>query len=68
VARLTERFKVTLWTNQKVIEKRIDVYDKLAPMLNDLYCYFYYVGNWKELTPIRIIETKRKLDKTFYTR
>ena len=66
VARLTERFKVALWTNQKVIEKRIDVYDKLAPMLNDLYCYFYYVGNWKELTPIQIIEIKRNLDKTFY--
>jgi hypothetical protein len=66
VARLTERFKVALWTNQKVIEKRIDVYDKLAPMLNDLYCYFCYVGNWKEFTPIQIIEIKRKLDKTFY--
>jgi hypothetical protein len=66
VSRLTERFKVTLWANQKVIEKRIDVYDEIAPMLNDLYCYFSYVGNWKELTPIQIIDIKRKLDKTFY--
>ena len=66
VSRLTERFKVTLWANQKVIEKRIDVYDKIAPMLNDLYCYFSYIGNWKEITPIQIIDIKRNLDKTFY--
>jgi hypothetical protein len=63
VTQLAERFKAILWSNQKVIEKRIVIYDELAPMLNDLYCYFQFVGNWKELTPPQILEIKRRLDK-----
>jgi hypothetical protein len=39
------------WTNQKVIEKRIAIFDQIAPLLNDLYCFFMYIGHWKELTP-----------------
>jgi hypothetical protein len=32
-------------------------------MLNDIYCFHCYIGNWKELSPVDIIEYKRKLDK-----
>jgi phosphate/sulfate permease len=53
------------WTNRKVIEKRLDFYDNVASDLNDLYCYYHRVGNWKELTPTQIIEKKRLLDKEF---
>jgi len=53
------------WANKKVIEKRLDFYDKIASSLNDLYCYYYRVGNWKEITPIEIITKKRILDKEF---
>jgi hypothetical protein len=66
VTRLAEQFKAVLWANQKVIEKRIGVYDELAPLLNDLYCYYEFVGNWKEFTPPQIIDIKRKLDKKVY--
>jgi hypothetical protein len=66
VTRLAERFKAVLWANQKIIEKRIAVYDELAPLINDLYCYYSFVGNWKELSPPQIVETKRKLDKKIY--
>src|SRR5450759_5053233 len=51
------------WTNQKVIEKRIEVYDIIVPKLNDLLCYYCYIGNWKEITPKELIEIKRVLDK-----
>ena len=47
------------WANQKVIEKRIAVFDDLAPLLNDLYCYLMFVGNWKELKPNDIVQKKR---------
>ncbi|HTY11540.1 MAG TPA: hypothetical protein VMF88_10750 [Bacteroidota bacterium] len=63
VNRIAKRIEATQWTNQKVVEKRIIVYDELAPLLNDMYCYYEFVGNWKELTPVQIIETKRKLDE-----
>ena len=42
-----------------------DFYDKVVPELNDLYCYYHRVGNWKILTPKQIIEKKRFLDKEF---
>jgi len=66
ITRLAEQFKAVLWANQKVVEKRIGVYDELAPLLNDLYCYYEFVGNWKEFTPTQVIEIKRKLDKKLY--
>ena len=66
VNRIAHRIEAVQWTNQKVVEKRITIYDEMAPLLNDLYCYFRWVGNWKELTPKEIIEIKRNLDKEFY--
>lgn len=63
VSKLTQGVQRAQWANQKVIEKRIAVFDEVAPMLNDIYCYFRFVGNWKELSPPDIIEHKRKLDK-----
>jgi hypothetical protein len=54
------------WRNQKLIEKRLDIYDHLAPLFNDLLCYYTYVGNWKERTPNEIVNLKRLVDKQIY--
>ena len=32
----------------------------------DLFCFYCYIGNWKELTPENIINLKRELDKKMY--
>jgi hypothetical protein len=53
------------WTNQKILEKRLQIYDDVILFLNDIYCFHCYIGNWKELSPINIIDYKRKLDKLF---
>jgi hypothetical protein len=66
VNRIAKRVEAAQWANQKLIEKRIAVYDKLAPLVNDLYCYFMCVGNWKDLTPKQMVEAKRALDKKVY--
>jgi len=50
-------------TNQKLVEKRIDNYDRIGPILNDILCFFSYTGNWKELSPIDIMRLKKELDK-----
>jgi hypothetical protein len=52
------------WSRQKVIERRITAYDELARPLNDLFCFFCYVGSWKELQPSNVVALKRKLDQT----
>lgn len=54
------------WANQKIVEKRISFYFEVVPQLNDLLCYYTYVGNWKELKPPQIISLKRALDRQFY--
>jgi hypothetical protein len=51
------------WTNQKILEKRLLIYDKTVPLLNDILCFHCYIGNWKEISPTEIIRTKRTLDK-----
>ena len=66
VGRATRRVEASQWVNQKLIEKRISLLDQVLPDLNDMYCYYSWVGNWKELSPAAIIERKRKLDRTFF--
>lgn len=38
----------------------------MAPLFNDLFCFYALVGNWKELTPPDILDIKRKADKIFH--
>ena len=66
VARATRRLEASQWVNQKLIEKRIGLLEEILPRLNDLYCYFEWIGNWKELSPADVIQRKRELDKTFF--
>ena len=49
-------------SNQKLIEKRIEIFDQIGPKLNDMFSFFSYTGNWKELTPVDILRLKRELD------
>jgi|GEM_PF-393653 hypothetical protein len=51
------------WSNQKIIEKRLDVYEKIAPHLNEMMCYYMRFGAGKEFGPEQIINMKRELDK-----
>ena len=64
--RRIKEFEHRQWFNQKVIEKRLDVYEKLTPKLNDIMCYFLQIGIWKEREPNEIIDMKRDIDKIAY--
>lgn len=74
IAFLTIRYKKIIkglkqehQTNQGIIEKRIEVYDRMGPVLNDLICFYCYSGNWKEITPMDILRKKMELDKDINT-
>ncbi len=54
------------WRSQKLIEKRLAVYDDMAPLLNDILCYFTYVGAWRDFDPPSIVALKRVIDKKIY--
>lgn len=67
VLRATKRIEHAQWRNQKLIEKRIAVLDRLAPKLNEIYCYSVRVGRWKNISPKEVIEWKREVDKEVHT-
>lgn len=64
--RITKRLEHSQWRNQKLIEKRIDLWDQIGPTLNDVYCYFMRVGSWKSFSPPDIVKKKREVDKLVY--
>jgi len=66
VHRVTKRFEHLQWRSQKLVEKRLAIYDDLAPLLNDLLCYFTYVGAWKQMNPPDVVALKRTIDKKVY--
>jgi hypothetical protein len=63
ISRSLKRLEYHQWTNQKLTEKRIEVFEKLAPLLNDVLCYFTFVGCWKELKPPEVVQRKRSMDR-----
>jgi hypothetical protein len=64
---LTSRMDHKRWTSQKVIERRIQVFESMAPRINKLFCYFSWIGRWKEFTPGQIVDMKRELDDAYFT-
>lgn len=63
-SRQLKRLDLSNWTNQKLIEKRLTIYDEIAPRLNKLLCFFTWVGYWKTVSPTEAIQAKRELDRT----
>jgi hypothetical protein len=62
-SRIKKQLLTQYQSNQKLVEKRIEVYERMGPKLNDIVSFFCYTGNWKELAPPDIMELKRELDK-----
>jgi hypothetical protein len=66
LARASRRIEQVQWANQTVVTRRLDVFAKLAPGLNQLLCFATFVGGWKEIPPGQAIALKRQLDETIY--
>lgn len=49
-----------------VVAERMKRYEETAPLLNDIYSYFEFVGKWKEFSPEDMILRKRELDREIY--
>src|SRR5215211_4399325 len=54
------------WASRKLIESRLELYERMAPMLNDLFCFFLLVGHFDEVTPPEALSRKRDLDRIFH--
>lgn len=54
-------------THRGLVEKRLEAYGRMGPKLNDIISFLSYTGNWKELTPMDMLQIKRELDKDMAT-
>jgi hypothetical protein len=52
--------------NGELIKSRIDLYEQVVPLANDILVFFLGVGHWKELDPDAVIERKRRMDRIMY--
>lgn len=52
-----------LWQQRPIIDKRLAIYDRIAPDMNRMYCFRRLVGYWKDIPPPDMIATKRRLDR-----
>jgi hypothetical protein len=66
INRGVRRIENVEWGNRKLIERRISLYDAMAPKLNDLYCFFRCVGSFREIDPPTALKRKRELDSYFH--
>lgn len=66
---LNKRIKVIEsleWRNQELTRTRLALYREIAGPLNDLLCYFTFIGGWKDVAPPDVVRVKRHVDKVFY--
>ncbi|MER9598408.1 hypothetical protein [Mesorhizobium sp. M0244] len=66
ISRTLKEIEQKQWASRKLVEKRIEIYDRISPQINRLFCYYRWIGDWKKLSPLEIIDTKRDLDHLVY--
>ena len=66
VSRAARRVEDIQWVNRKLVERRLDLFEEMAPKLNDLFCFFLLVGHFKEIEPPDALRRKRELDRSFH--
>jgi hypothetical protein len=67
VTRAARRIEDAQWAGRKLIERRLELHKEMAPILNDVYCFFTTRGHFRDITPLDALEKKRQLDKLFHT-
>ena len=65
-ARASGKIEQVQWANQTLVTRRLQIFDTLAPGLNQLLCFATFVGVWKEIHPRKAITIKRDLDQIMY--
>jgi hypothetical protein len=66
VSRAARRVEHAEWINRTLVQRRLDVYDRMFPPLNDLYVFFRCVGHFRDLSPLEALARKRDADALFH--
>jgi hypothetical protein len=50
------RVERRLWTHQKLLEKRLALFESVAAAIDNIHCFFTYQADWNQLDPGDIVE------------
>jgi hypothetical protein len=67
VTRAARRVEDVQWASRTLIERRLELFEQLAPKLNDLYAFFLVLGHFREIEPPEAVKLKRELDRSFHS-
>ena len=63
ILRLGTKLDATKQLHQELLRKRLQLFEDIAPKLNDIHCFYQAVGHWAELNPEEVIRRKRAIDR-----
>ncbi len=52
--------------NRRAVDRLVELHKEMAPLINDLYCFFTRVGHFREIDPPTLVTKKRQLDKLYF--
>src|SRR5271165_444524 len=64
IVRMGTRLDVSKQLHQELLRKRLQLFEEIAPKLNDMLCFFQAIGHWAELNPDEVIKRKRAVDRS----
>ena len=64
VLRMGTQLDASKHLHQQLLKKRLELFEEVAPKLNDIFCFYQAVGHWAELSPEEVIRRKRAIDRT----
>jgi hypothetical protein len=63
LVRMGTKLDATKQLHQELLRKRLQIFEDIAPKINDVFCFFQAVGHWADLGPEEIIKRKRAIDR-----
>jgi hypothetical protein len=66
LATQAREFEANQWIQRKRYDTRLERWEEIAPLLNDLLCFFMLFGQFRDVTPPNAIKLKRQLDRAVY--
>lgn len=66
LARQAREYEARQWIRRKRYDTRLERWQEIAHLLNDLLCFFMLFGHFREVTPPEAIKRKRQLDRAVY--
>jgi hypothetical protein len=65
-ADLATAYEASQWANRRAVERLIELHKEMAPLLNDLMCFFRMIGHFREIDPPGALARKRQVNRIFY--